>query len=282
MKEELGPRLAQRLAVASPAKATQVVAEVLAELRPMHPAGALAVVLARPELVSLARRRQAFPLARRLQELATAQECLACGTCCRTSSPTLYRRDLPLVQEGHIPRAELVTLRAGERVYSHRLRRSLVLEQELIKLAEHPQGGCVFLEDHRCAIYPHRPLQCRHLECWSGRHAGQLEDLPRLDRLLIYQRDELARTLVAEYELKLPAAQLARVLAQAAAGDPKAEERALELMDLDHRLRQGICARYGYPPQELTLLWGRSVVEVAAGYGLRPQVEGDRLRLVRG
>jgi len=281
VKGELGARLARRLAACSSAAAVEVVAEALAELRPMDPSGATAVVRARPELVELARRGRVFSLAQRLQELAAAQECLACGTCCRTSSPTLYRRDLSLVSRGHIPRAHLVTLRAGERVYSPRLGRTLVLERELIKLAERPRGGCVFLEDHRCAIYDHRPLQCRHLECWSDRHAGQLEDQPRLDRLLIYQGDELARTLMAEYDLKLPAAELARVLARAAAGETRAEERALELMELDHRLRRGLSARYGYPPQELALLWGRPVVEVAAGYGLRPQAEGGRLRLVR-
>jgi Fe-S-cluster containining protein len=205
-------------------------------------------------------------LVRRLEELARRPACLGCGTCCRVSSPTLYVEDLPLIGQGGLDRTALYTLRAGERVWSARLGRSLALEQDLIKLREAPQGGCSFLEGSRCGLYASRPLQCRHLECWSGRHAGQLEGRPRLARRDLFAQDAIALALLAEYDLRLPGQELAQALATAAQGGGQAP--ALALLELDHGLRAGIQARYGYDPREMDLLLGRPARAVAWAHGL--------------
>lgn len=219
-------------------------------------------------------------LAQWLRDLAGAAHCLGCATCCRVSSPTLYAEDLGLVGPVGLPREGLYTLRAGERVLNARLGRSQVLDRELIKLREAPRGGCVFLEGCRCAIHPHRPLQCRQLECWSGRHAGQLAALARLTRAEIFADDPTALALMAEYEIRLPGAELAQALDRAAQGGDQAP--ALALMELDHRLRQGIAARYGYDQAQQDLLLGRPARVVALGHGLELTLDArERPRLVR-
>jgi len=214
-------------------------------------------------------------LAACLAALATAARCLGCGSCCRVSSPTLYQEDALRLEAAGLGWRDLYTLRPGEQAFSARLGRLEALDAELIKLREE-HGACAQLTAKGCAMYEHRPLQCRWLECWSGRHAGQLEDRPRLSRADLLAGDDTALALAQEYEVKVPAEELHAALAAASAGEPSGTEQALALMERDHRLRAGISARYGYGPEALPLILGRSAVEVAANYGLELVVEGDR------
>lgn len=265
--EELGAALAQ----AGAAGLATACGQALRRSRGLDAPGAAALVadeLGAALAACLGPRPEAAlrDLAGRLEELAGRPACLGCGTCCRLSSPTLYAEDLPLIGGQGLPRGALYSLRAGERVYSARLGRSLALEQDLVKLREAPQGGCRFLEGNRCGVYHHRPLQCRHLECWSGRHAGQLEGRPRLGRRDLFAGDPTALALLREYELRLPGAELAQALAAAAQGGGQAP--ALAFLELDHALRAGIGARHGYDPPELDLLLGRPARAVAWAHGL--------------
>lgn len=260
----------------------------LTESRDLDPAGAAAVLAGEADLGRLlaaclaaeAPDEALAALAQGLAVLAAAARCLGCGTCCRVSSPTLYAEDLELVGPEGLPRQGLFTLRAGERVHSARLGRTQALPRELIKLREAPRGGCVFLEGSRCGVYQHRPLQCRQLECWSGRHAGQLAARPRLTRAELFADDQTALALMAEYENRLPGAELAQALDQAAQGGVQAP--ALALMELDHRLRLGIQARYGYDQAQQDLLLGRPARVVALAHGLELALDGrEQPRLVR-
>lgn len=260
----------------------------LSEARGLDPAGAAEVLRGEPELgrrlaACLAAEAPAAALAelaRELTALAEAARCLGCGTCCRVSSPTLYAEDLDRLGPAGLPREGLYALRAGERVFSARLGQSQALPRELIKLREAPRGGCVFLEGGRCGVYPHRPLQCRQLECWSGRHAGQLAARPRLTRAELFADDPTALALMEEYEARLPGAELAQVLDQALqGGDPSP---ALARLELDHRLRLGIEARYGYDQAQQDLLLGRPARVVALAHGLELALDPqDRPCLVR-
>ncbi len=236
-------------------------AAVLEQDQPLASLLAQAATAGEPQRPALARE-----LAARLDWLGQARQCLACGTCCRASGPTLYLEDLPLLGEPGLGKADLLTLRAGERAHSARLGQVLVLEQELIKLRWTQDGACRNLRGSLCAVYEHRPRQCRQLECWSGRHAGQLEGLPRLSRAGIYAQDSQALALMAEYDLRLPARQVAQALEQAAGGGDVTQAQAL--LELDARLRAGASGRYGYALAELDLLWGRPVWQVAVSFGL--------------
>lgn len=254
-------------------------ARVLARVRGLDDPGAL-VALDRDE--QMRRLLAAWPgpdqktalaaIQQRVAELADMAECLGCGTCCRVSSPTLYQTDADLVAEDRLAKQSLYTLRAGEMVHSARLGRVEGLEQDLIKVRE-ISGGCALLQGSRCTAYGHRPLQCRHLECWSGKNAGDLEHLERLGRQDLYQNDQIALDLMAEYDLKINAVELADVLSRAAQEDREAATDALEVIRLDLRLRAGISQRYGYSPHELELILGRSALQVAGAHGLRVDLD---------
>ncbi|MBI5524297.1 MAG: YkgJ family cysteine cluster protein [Desulfarculus sp.] len=254
--------------------------QALGDLRGVDAAGAAALLAAQAELgqwlaaaLGPGGDNSLAGLAAALEDLARRPACLGCATCCRVSSPTLYAEDLALVGEGGLPRQALYALRPGERVYSARLGRHFALDGDLIKLREAAGGGCLFLEGSRCGLYAHRPLQCRHLECWAGRHAGQLEGRPRLSRRDLFAQDPTALALLGEYDLRLPGEELAQVFQEAAQGGDPAP--ALALLELDHRLRAGIAARYGYPPQEQDLLLGRPAWVVARAHGLTLALDGQ-------
>ena len=260
-----------------PGALAQACAALLAEARGVDQAAAARAVAQDRKLAGLiAETAPAERLAACLQDLAQAARCIGCATCCRTSSPTLYAEDLPRIGAAGLGWESLVTLRAGEKVHSARLGGLQTLEHELIKLRE--QGGaCAWLGEGGCAIYEHRPLQCRWLECWSGRHAGQLGERPRLNREALLAEDQTALALAREYEVKLPAAGLHQALADASQGENSAP--ALALLELDHRLRAAISERYGYSLEALYLVLGRPAREVAANYGLDLILEGEALVL---
>ena len=262
----------------------QAAAALLGELRPMHAAGAAKVAARDAKLAGLvASGAGAAEIFARVEQLAGAKECLACGTCCVTSSPTLYAEDLKLIRNGSLLLDSLFTLRAGERGFSARLGKSAPLETELVKLAEAPGGGCAFLKDCLCSVYASRPLQCRTLKCWDESHAGLLEGLSRPGREEVLAGDETSCALAREYDLKLPAAELDRALLAACRQESEGARKALEFLELDHRLRAAARARYGFDPRRLALIWGRPARDIMKGYGLSLALDRDgKPRLERG
>lgn len=269
------PKIPAPPAAEGPAAARRRLAELLIVIRSADPPGAFSAIAEDDELVTaLCDWPGADPeksweaLVERVFKLGQAKRCLRCGTCCRVSSPTLYIDDLEAIEGGRIQRKSLFTLRRGELVHSARLKKRFILEQDLIKLKERAQGGCLLLDDHLCRDYSDRPLQCRHLECWSERNDGDLEERPRLSRRDLYKNDEQALALIEEFDIKIPAARLSELLQAAKKDDSEASKKALELVELDHRLRLAIEERYGYSQRKQELLFGRDGVELVKSHGL--------------
>ncbi len=246
-----------------PARLLAVCAESLAALRPMDRQGAARICRG-----LIAAHGDGLALAQAIEQTAESKACIGCGTCCLTSSPTLYLADLHLFEPDGPGMESFYTLRAGEKVHSARLGRSQSLDRDLVKIRENRHKGCIFLRQGKCAVYENRPLQCRNLECWSGRDAKALADKPRLSRAEIFSDDETALALATEYDIKLPAAELTQALDQAADGDQSAAASALHMIETDHRLRGGITLRYGYGPELLELLLGRPAMIVCLAHGL--------------
>jgi hypothetical protein len=73
---------------------------------------------------------------------------------------------------------------------------------------------------------------------------------------------------MSEFDIKVPARELTEALEKAKSGDPADSARALELIDLDYKLRHGIEHRYGYSQREQELLFGRDGVTLAQCHGL--------------
>ncbi len=238
--------------------------QVLASLRPMDQAGARAVVAGDEALARAILAHEPRTALKRIRELASARACIRCATCCRNSSPALLEPDAHLLGSGGPGLEAFYTLRAGERVFSHRDGTSGLLERELIKPREEA-GACVFLDGRSCGIYERRPLQCRTQRCWAP---APPPSAPPLTRAQALASDPTALELAREYDLKIPAAELDGIFSAAARGEPPALARAKELVALDERLRRAIELRYGYTQHQLLLILGRPAREVARAYGL--------------
>lgn len=89
-------------------------------------------------------------------------ECTRCGACCRRDDGHLFLSAVDLRrlaehltlsdEEFFLQYCEIVDVRLAQRV----------------SLAADPDGRCVFLDGNRCAVYEHRPLQCRSFPFWAS------------------------------------------------------------------------------------------------------------------
>jgi Fe-S-cluster containining protein len=254
-------------------------ARELIHLRSMDHKGALAIIKREqicqaPPCEKETQKKYFLEQAKLLTRLAQEKACLGCGTCCRTSSPTLYAKDLAIVET--LPKNSLYTLRAGERVFSARTQKGMILEEDLIKIREQ-KGACVFLNlDFKCTIHPNHPLQCRHLKCWGNKNAADLKNLPRLKRQNLYADNQPALEIISEFDLKIPARKLDRLLIGASRDKNQTQaDSALELMELDHRLRHGISQKFRFNQDELFLLLGRPAISLPPLYGLKLKMLPD-------
>src|SRR4030065_1553251 len=99
-----------------------------------------------------------------------ATRCIRCGTCCKKGGPSLHLEDKKILLAGHIKRESLITIRKGELAFFPLSGRPEPIEKELIKIAGKGKGWVCFFFDEKessCAIYAHRPLECRLLKCWD-------------------------------------------------------------------------------------------------------------------
>lgn len=184
--------------------------------------------------------------------------CARCGECCRRGGPALHREDLPLLHRTPgLALTDLLTLRAGEPALDQPAGRLAPLAEEIVKLRGVSETWvCLFYrdQDHACAIYGQRPLECRVLSC---RDTGPLER--------IYDRDRLARRdilpdghplleLIEEHERRCSVARLAQLLAGRAAQD---REEARAMLAWDRELRRLVPEKTGLDPETLLFLFGR-------------------------
>jgi len=96
--------------------------------------------------------------------------CVQCGTCCRKGGPALHGEDKNILLAGHIGRERLITIRKGELAFSPLSGKLEPIQKELVKIAGKGKGwSCCFYDTEKasCAIYIHRPLECRLLKCWD-------------------------------------------------------------------------------------------------------------------
>ena len=97
-------------------------------------------------------------------------ECKRCGVCCAKGGPALHLQDLSLVRDGYIDFEKLITIRAGEPVFSPLSNQIEPSLKELIKISGSGSSWiCAYFHsnENSCAIYQHRPLECRTLKCWD-------------------------------------------------------------------------------------------------------------------
>ena len=96
--------------------------------------------------------------------------CIRCGTCCRKGGPALHKEDKKIILERHIGYHHLITIRKGEPAFTPLRNKPETVSHELVKVAgKGKTRTCIFYDRKQasCAIYKHRPLECRLLKCWD-------------------------------------------------------------------------------------------------------------------
>jgi len=186
----------------------------------------------------------------------TREHCIRCGECCRSGGPALHEEDLALIREGVISASDLITLRAGEPVFDQPSGGLAVLKAEMVKLRG--RGGdwaCLYFEPDGagCAIYEHRPAECRALKCWDTSDLAAMYERGRITRARILGPG--AMDIVAGHEARCPVSRAVNLAVSGAGMELSA------MYDYDTALRETLTER-GASPHELDFLLGRPLRRV--------------------
>ncbi len=204
--------------------------------------------------------------------------CIRCGQCCLSSSPTLQKADISLIQTGRIKKRDLYTIRNGELIYDNINHRHTVSDSELIKVREKEGGrkGCIYYdeENRACLIYDQRPLQCRALACWDNKAFLKAYASPKLKRKDLVE-DKILLGLIAHHEQKCGYRGLEELVRGISTRGEKAIQGILELLRFDHSLRPFVSEKTGIDPRELDFAFGRPLTETIVMFGLEVRKESD-------
>ncbi|OLN27926.1 hypothetical protein DVDV_1891 [Desulfovibrio sp. DV] len=192
-----------------------------------------------------------------------APTCRRCGRCCRLGGPALHAADLPLIHQGRLTPAQLVTLRRGEGVTDNVAGTVGPSPAELVKVRPVAGGrACLLYRDPpACAIHDAGPLECRALFCDDPAALAALYAADRLTRADLIEPGSALAELCAHHEAETDLARLAGLCRLAAAGDQAAREQVAALARFDAAMRELLPARLGLDPDTLPFYLGRPLAE---------------------
>ncbi len=197
--------------------------------------------------------------------------CIRCGECCVASSPTLQRKDIPLVKNGIIERKDLYAIRIGELVRDPVREKLTTTDKELIKTKEKTgAGGCIYYneEGKACSIYEHRPLQCAALICWDTTQFKQAYNTPKAGRKDIV-RNKVILGLMEAHDRRCSYAELEASVKRIKGEGEKAVQKTLELLKYDYHFRPFISNKMDIAPEEMDFLFGRPFIDTIHMFGLK-------------
>lgn len=202
--------------------------------------------------------------------------CIRCGECCSKSSPTLQWQDLPLLKQGFIHRKHLFTIRRGELVRDTIVEALRPSPQEMIKIRENRQGGCIFYDapGKACTIYGHRPVQCAALKCWDTTEFMEIYQGPKLQRKDVLE-DEVLLGLIAKHEERCSYARLEAYVKQIETEGEGAIKTILDVLKLDYHVRPFASEKLGLSRDEMDFFFGKPLIETIRMFGLKVIREPD-------
>ena len=200
--------------------------------------------------------------------------CKRCGTCCQKGGPALHKEDRKILLAGLIQREQLVTIRKGELAFSPLSGRIEPLQHEIVKIAgKGKQWACAFhnRKESSCAIYTHRPLECRLLKCWDTAKLLSVIGKDTLTRADIIDRDDpifpFIETHDKECSLQI-AADLISVLSEKK-DDPISLAKLTALVHHDLALRSKAISEFGLSLEAELFIFGRPLFKIMRGKGLQ-------------
>lgn len=201
--------------------------------------------------------------------------CRRCGACCLAGGPALHTADLPLLQNGAIPREDLLTVRRGELADNPGTGRVQATRVELVKIAGSGRDWrCRYYDGQEkgCRIYGRRPLACEALKCWDTAAILELVEKDVLGRLDIVGADDPLRPLIVEHEELCPLPGLERIAASPLDVDA-AERQALQLLVArDLAFRDRAVRQLGLSLGVELFAFGRPIFQLLAPLGIRTAI----------
>ncbi len=207
--------------------------------------------------------------------------CKRCGQCCRNGGPALHTQDLPLIQDGTIPLADIVTLRAGERVFDQPAQDIRQLDREMLKIkGRDGSWTCRYLspESNTCGVYATRPAECEALFCRDVEPLKAMYDKDRLTRADLIPEGHPLVELMAEHDRRCAPARLEELAKAAREGDREAGEALREMVAYDREVRRLVPGKTGMDPEMLDFLFGRPARVLLGGMHVRVYETGDAIR----
>lgn len=196
--------------------------------------------------------------------------CTRCGECCEKGGPTLHSEDRIFLQKGVLRPTHLFTLRAGELAYHPLKERLIELSDEMIKIkSTDGSSACTFYdaEQHGCAIYEGRPLECRVLKCWDTEDVEKIFMQDLLSRLDLCPKGSAIAGLISAYERSFPPARIYCLLSEACSqeGAQPTDPEIEQIVSTDEAFRQKVIEALGLGEDELEFFFGRQARSLVAG-----------------
>ncbi|MEF2230158.1 MAG: YkgJ family cysteine cluster protein [Pseudodesulfovibrio sp.] len=207
--------------------------------------------------------------------------CERCGACCIQGGPALHAQDKPLIEDGAIPLAAIVTLRPGERVFDQPAQRLLTLETEILKIKGRDNTWtCLFYdaEGHTCTIYERRPAECDALFCRDIAPLAAMYEKDRLTRADILPAGHPLLELIAEHDAQCAPAAVEAAAKRAREGDAESGRALREMARYDRELRKLVSEKGGMDPAMNEFLFGRPLSVLLATMNIKTYDMGDSIR----
>jgi len=209
----------------------------------------------------------------RKSDLNSIRSCIRCGTCCKKGGPAFHRDDAHLIQDGIIPSKDLYTIRKDEPVYDNVKGFIFPAPSDIIKIKNRPNSAaCSFFEEktRRCAIYTHRPVECRILQCWNTRDIEKRYTAERLTRADLLSAMHDIWRLVSDHDKRCSYAMINRFMGPIGRTPPKKVSPEIrEMVRYDIHFRKLLEEKGGIDPDLMDFLFGKPLNETLQRYEIR-------------
>lgn len=208
--------------------------------------------------------------------------CRQCGICCTNGGAALHCGDISLLQEGLIPRRDLITIRKGEFALNPVSGKVQATKGEIVKLrGTGREWICCYYDpaSKGCTIYDNRPLACSTLKCWDPEESLKLVETDLLSRLDILIGDDFLQNLVREYESKCPLPDFDSLSLELSKQPPGIITQLEESVNVDLEFRNHVVELSATVLEEEMFLFGRPLFQLLQPFGLDSVQTGTRLSL---
>lgn len=200
--------------------------------------------------------------------------CIRCGTCCLKGGPALHLQDKDILLDGHIGRERLITIRKGELAFSPLSGKLEPVQKELVKVAGKGKGwSCCFYDKEKasCAVYNHRPLECRLLKCWDTEDLLSVIGNDTLGRADILGPDDPLVTYIEQHETGCSLERVEEIISvlMKKKNDPESLAMLSSVIHEDLAIRSRAIAEFGLSLEAELFVFGRPLFKILKARGLQ-------------